>query len=105
MTSHRKRPRDPAQLAKLMIDIASGEVEDREPEPSSEGKDAAAVSLGRRGGLKGGKARAASMSPKRRAEIARKAPIAAFGISACVGVIAALILLLRPLPIATSTLC
>jgi MFS family permease len=31
-------------------------------------------------------------------------PIAAFGISACVGVIAALILLLRPLPIATSTL-
>jgi hypothetical protein len=28
----RKRPRDPAQLAKLMIDIASGEVEDREPE-------------------------------------------------------------------------
>lgn len=69
----RKRPRDPAQLAKMMIDIASGEVEDREPEPSSEGKDAAAVSLGRRGGLKGGKARAASMSPKRRAEIARKA--------------------------------
>jgi hypothetical protein len=27
----RKRPRDPAQLAKLMIDIASGEVEDRKP--------------------------------------------------------------------------
>ncbi len=68
-----KRPRDPAQLAKLMIDIASGEVEDREPEPSNEGKDAAAVSLGRRGGLKGGKARAASMSSKRRAEIARRA--------------------------------
>ena len=75
----RKRPRDPAQLAKLMIDIASGKVEDREPEPSSEGKDAAAVSLGRRGGLKGGKARAASMSPKRRAEIARKAAKARWG--------------------------
>jgi len=28
MTKPRKRPRDPAQLAKLMIDIASGEVED-----------------------------------------------------------------------------
>ena len=28
----RKRPRDPAQLAKLMIDIASGEVEDRAPD-------------------------------------------------------------------------
>jgi hypothetical protein len=40
-----KRPRDPAQLAKLMIDIASGEVEDRAPEPSTDGKDAAAVLL------------------------------------------------------------
>jgi hypothetical protein len=28
MPTHRKRPRDPAQLAKLMIDIASGEIED-----------------------------------------------------------------------------
>ena len=55
-----KRPRDPAQLAKLMIDIASGKVEDREPEPSLAGKDAAAVNLGRRGGLKGGKARTKS---------------------------------------------
>ena len=36
-----------------MIDIASGEVEDREPEPPLDGKDAAAVSLGRRGGIKG----------------------------------------------------
>lgn len=69
-----KRPRDPAQLAKLMIDIASGEVEDKAPEPINDpNKDPAAVSLGRRGGLKGGKARAASLSPKRRAEIARKA--------------------------------
>jgi hypothetical protein len=68
-----KRPRDPAQLAKLMIDIASGEVEDREPPPSLDGKDPAAVSLGRRGGLKGGAARAAKMTPERRAEIARKA--------------------------------
>jgi hypothetical protein len=68
-----KRPRDPAQLAKLMIDIASGEVEDREPEPSLDGKDAAAVSLGRRGGLKGGKARAEKMTPERRVEIAKKA--------------------------------
>lgn len=68
-----KRPRDPAQLAKLMIDIASGEVEDREVESASEGKDPAAVSLGRRGGLKGGVARAAKMAPERRTEIAAKA--------------------------------
>jgi len=38
-----------------------------------EGKDPAAVSLGRRGGLKGGKARAAKLSPDRRREIAKKA--------------------------------
>jgi hypothetical protein len=68
-----KRPRDPAQLAKLMIDIASGEVDDRAPAPSTEGKDAAAVELGRKGGLKGGKARAANLSPERRSAIAKKA--------------------------------
>jgi hypothetical protein len=68
-----KRPRDPAQLAKLMIDIASGEVEDRELTPDLGGKDAAAVELGRKGGLKGGKARAASLSPEQRSAIAKKA--------------------------------
>jgi hypothetical protein len=36
-------------------------------------KNPAAVSLGRLGGLKGGKARAAKLSPKRRSEIAKKA--------------------------------
>ncbi len=64
-----KRPRDPAQLAKLMIDIASGEVEDRELTPEEGGKNAAAAALGR----KGGKARAAKMSPDKRKEIAKKA--------------------------------
>jgi hypothetical protein len=62
-----------AQLAKLMIDIASGEVEDRQPTPEANGKDPAAVSLGRRGGLKGGMARAAKMTPEQRSDIARKA--------------------------------
>ncbi len=38
-----------------------------------EGKDPAAVSLGRKGGLKGGKARAANMTPEQRSESARKA--------------------------------
>jgi hypothetical protein len=64
-----KRPRDPAQLAKLMIDIASGEVEDRPPTPEEQGKDPAAVALGR----KGGKARAAGMSAKKRKRIAKQA--------------------------------
>jgi len=35
MTKLLKRPRDPAQIAKLMIDIASGQVEDREPTPET----------------------------------------------------------------------
>jgi hypothetical protein len=51
-----KRPRDPAQLAKLMIDIASGEVEDRPPTLEEEGKDPAAIARGRLGELKGGRA-------------------------------------------------
>jgi len=59
-----KRPRDPNQLAKLIVDIASGEETDERPE-----KNEAAVALGR----KGGAARAAKMTPERRAEIARKA--------------------------------
>jgi hypothetical protein len=62
VTSHPKRPRDPAQLAKLMIDIASGGVEDRELTPEDQGKDPAAVKRGRLGGAKGGKARAAKMT-------------------------------------------
>jgi hypothetical protein len=72
--SRKPRPRDPNQLAKLMIDIATGQVEDKpDPRPGDSAKDPAAVSLGRRGGLKGGKARAATMTPERRSEIAKKA--------------------------------
>lgn len=64
-----KRPRDPIALAKLIGDIATGQVKDA----VEDGKDAAAVSLGRRGGLKGGKARASKLSEKQRKAIARKA--------------------------------
>jgi hypothetical protein len=69
MSGHPKRPRDPAQLAKLIVDIATGEVEDREPTPEEQGKDPSAVALGR----KGGAARAKSMTAQQRAEIARAA--------------------------------
>ena len=64
-----KRPRDPAQLAKLMIDIASGQVEDRALTPEERGKNPAAAELGR----KGGQARAAKMSADKRRSIAKKA--------------------------------
>ena len=66
----RKRPRDPNQLGKMIVDIATGEVEGR---PSYDGKNPAAVELGRKGGLKGGKARAAKMTPEQRSEAARVA--------------------------------
>lgn len=66
----RKRPRDPNHLGKLIVDIATGEVEDTAPD---DGKNPAAVELGRKGGLKGGKARAAKMTPEQRSEAAKKA--------------------------------
>jgi hypothetical protein len=67
-----KRPRDPAQPAKFVVDVATGEIEDREPTPEEQGESAAAVELGRRGGLKGGKARAAILTKNRRTIIAKK---------------------------------
>ena len=65
----KKRPRDPLQLAKLIGDIATGQVEDRPPTPEEQGKDPAAVAMGK----KGGKARAGGMSAKMRSAIAKKA--------------------------------
>jgi hypothetical protein len=65
-----KRPRDVNQLAKRIVDEAVGEAE---PQPDEPAKDAAAVSLGRRGGLKGGKARARALTATQRREIARRA--------------------------------
>jgi hypothetical protein len=66
----RKRPRDPNQLGKLIVDIATGEIEDAAEDT---GKDPAAVALGRKGGLKGGKARAEGMTAEERREAAREA--------------------------------
>lgn len=62
-------------LARAIVDEATGETP---PEPES-GKDPAAVSLGRRGGLKGGPARAKKLSAKKRSEIAKKAARARWG--------------------------
>lgn len=64
------RPNDANQFAKLITDIATGEVEDTAKET---GKNPAAVALGKLGGLKGGKARAAKLTPEERSEIAKNA--------------------------------
>ena len=60
-----KRPRDTNQLAKYIVDLSTGEAS--EPEPNVKQR------AGRLGGLKGGDARAAKLSKKRRSEIAKKA--------------------------------
>jgi hypothetical protein len=66
----RKRPKDPVQRAIFIAQIATGEIQESNPD---EGKNPAAVALGRLGGLKGGKARAKKLSKKKRKEIAKKA--------------------------------
>jgi hypothetical protein len=70
----RKRPRDANQLAKFIVDTATGTPEVTQPAIDS-AKSAAAL-LGRIGGLKGGRARAEKLSAKKRVEIARKAAAA-----------------------------
>lgn len=72
-SSRPKRPRDPNVRAKLIVDIATGQVKDENPD---EGKNPHAVALGRLGGKKGGPARAAKLTAEQRSEIARKAAAA-----------------------------
>ncbi|HZO63117.1 MAG TPA: hypothetical protein VFB35_09075, partial [Gaiellaceae bacterium] len=71
-----KRPTDVNELAKQIVDEATGEAPPFDP---NEGKNPAAVELGRRGGLRGGKARAQRMTPEQRSESARKAARARWG--------------------------
>ncbi|MDP1547853.1 MAG: hypothetical protein Q8L87_17735 [Anaerolineales bacterium] len=66
MTKRLKRPRDPISLAKLIGDIATGQVADARPD---ENKNPAAVALGKMGG----NARASSLSSAKRKEIATRA--------------------------------
>jgi hypothetical protein len=68
--AHPKRPRDSNQLAKLIVDISTGDAMDVSPDA---GKDPSAIERGRLGGLKGGKARADALTPSKRRKIAQKA--------------------------------
>ena len=67
-----KRPRDVNQLAKMIVDMSTGEVSKEEPPPERE-KNPAAVALGKLGASKGGKARAEKLGREQRKEIARRA--------------------------------
>lgn len=66
----RRRPRDLNSLAATIVDDATT---DAAGDVESEGKNPHAVALGRKGGQKGGKARAAKLSAAERSEQARKA--------------------------------
>jgi hypothetical protein len=67
MPKHSSKPKDENQIAASIMEQITQSASDN---PT---KNPAAVALGRLGGLKGGKARAQSLSPKRRKAIAKKA--------------------------------
>lgn len=71
----RSRKADLNLLAKSIVDGATGqeEAEDFLAKAEAEGKNIAAVALGRLGGLKGGRARATKLSAEKRRQIAKKA--------------------------------
>ena len=78
--SPKKRPKareDLNQLAFRIVQEATGQ-KPKTPDPDA-GKDPAAIALGHKGGLKGGKARAKSMTKKQRVASARKAALARWG--------------------------
>jgi hypothetical protein len=73
-----RRPTDINLLAHQIMQEATGQIKE-EPSAPPDGKNPAAVALGRLGGLKGGKARKDKLSPERRKEIAEKAAKARWG--------------------------
>lgn len=75
--SSKSKDHDFAMVARGVVEQAIGEQLNGEPRPDpNAGKNPAAVALGRLGGAKGGKARAAALSPAKRKAIAKKAAAA-----------------------------
>jgi len=78
--SRTKKPkRDANQLARDIVDRATKGRSSEADSAAKPKKNPAAVALGRRGGLKGGKARAEALSADERAEIARRAALSRWG--------------------------
>jgi hypothetical protein len=80
-TKRKKRPQDPVLLAKSVMEDLIGEKWGGTPleHPPERQKNPAAVALSELGASKGGKARAASLTPKQRSKIAKKAAKARWG--------------------------
>lgn len=72
----RSGKRRPADLNRLAASIVGDATDEDKPVEPDDGKDPAAVSLGRRGGLKGGRARAEKLTAEQRSAIARRAATA-----------------------------
>lgn len=76
MPDRSRKPRDLNEMAAAIVESATSE----EPRPDpDEGKNPAAVALGRLGGQKGGKARAAKLTPEERSAVAKRAAQARWG--------------------------
>ena len=68
MATRPKRPRNPNQLAKLIVDLSVGEIQEM--------PESARARAGRLGGIKGGRARAEALDPRKRKQIAKMAAAA-----------------------------
>ena len=75
----RRNELDPIELARKIVDRATGDAPKEAPPNPDEGKNPAAVALGKLGGSKGGKARAAKLSAAERKAIAKKAAAKRWG--------------------------
>lgn len=69
----KERPRDPNALAYRIMLESTGQARKYDPQDAERKKNPAAVALGRLGGLKGGKARAAALPKRKRIAIAAAA--------------------------------
>lgn len=79
MPKRSSKPKDTQQLARAVLDAIAPDAEPKPTAPPADGKNPAAVALGRLGGLKGGKARAAKLSAAKRKSIAKKAAATRWG--------------------------
>lgn len=80
MPKRSRRPlSDPNRAALSIVEQATADEADIQDRIDEASKDPAAVALGRRGGLKGGPARKAALTPEQRSEAAKKAAEARWG--------------------------
>ena len=73
MIRQKRLPRDQNQLAYEIVRLSTGEVQPELPEPDRSAVSAYLSKIGRRGGLKGGSARAKALSARKRSAIAANA--------------------------------